>query len=116
MLAAYPGTILFASHDRMLISRVAGQLLVFGNVQVRPFDGTYEDYRCKSEEAEEHVAADTVEKGQPSQPAEAGADPAVRETMRLQLELELAEVLGPALLAAQGRFGAGAGCAIHGAA
>lgn len=89
VLAAYPGTILFATHDRMLISRLAGQLVLFGGGRVRLFDGTYEEY-LRREEAQPDAEVREPERKGPS----AAANSADAEALKLQVELELAEVLG----------------------
>lgn len=44
VLSSYPGTILFASHDRKLISTVATHLIVFEEGYLRFFPGTYKEY------------------------------------------------------------------------
>lgn len=44
VLASYPGTILFASHDRQLISTVANHLIVLENGKAIHFSGTYAEY------------------------------------------------------------------------
>lgn len=84
VLAAYPGTILFASHDRRLIKNVANKLLVFeGEGAVRWFDGTYETLNDRQNEQ------------LPKPGPDLGSEGVVRqEEERLQVELELAEVIG----------------------
>jgi macrolide transport system ATP-binding/permease protein len=44
VLSSYPGTLLFASHDRKLIAKVATHLLLMENHQITYFAGTYEEY------------------------------------------------------------------------
>ena len=44
----YNGTVLFVSHDRYFINKVADSLLVFENDEVVYFDGKYDEYVNKS--------------------------------------------------------------------
>lgn len=44
MLSEYEGTVLFVSHDRRFIRRVARRILAFENRQIRLFEGSYEQY------------------------------------------------------------------------
>ena len=44
LLTEYNGTVLFVSHDRYFINKVADSLLVFENDCVTYFDGKYDDY------------------------------------------------------------------------
>lgn len=44
MLGDFPGTILFVSHDRYFVSRIATGVLDFGTHEVRQYDGSYEEY------------------------------------------------------------------------
>jgi ATP-binding cassette subfamily F protein 3 len=45
-LESYAGTLLFASHDRRLISRLATSLWVIANGRLTVFDGTLEEYEA----------------------------------------------------------------------
>lgn len=49
-LAAFPGAIVMVSHDRMLIDRLVGKLVVFQRGQVSTHLGNYTHYRWKSSE------------------------------------------------------------------
>jgi macrolide transport system ATP-binding/permease protein len=44
VLGEYDGTLLFASHDRMLIDNVADHLMVFESGSVHSFEGSYSQY------------------------------------------------------------------------
>jgi ATP-binding cassette subfamily F protein 3 len=44
VLSAFEGTLLFVSHDRYLIDRLAGQLWVIGDGRMRQFVGGYSEY------------------------------------------------------------------------
>ena len=48
LLTEYNGTVLFVSHDRYFINKVADSLLVFENDKVVYFDGKYDEYVNKS--------------------------------------------------------------------
>lgn len=49
LLISYPGTILFVSHDRYFINKVADSLLIFEKDKVVFFNGTYNEYLNKKE-------------------------------------------------------------------
>lgn len=89
VLAAYPGTILFATHDRRLIARVATELLLFECGELRRFDGTYKEYQDSLERTGNPEAG-----GRPPETAERSGGAVCLEEERMQLERELAEVLG----------------------
>ena len=44
ILSSYNGTILFVSHDRYFINKIADSLLIFESDQVIHFNGTYKEY------------------------------------------------------------------------
>ena len=44
ILSGYEGTIIFVSHDRYFISKIATKLLIFENGNTRTFDGSYREY------------------------------------------------------------------------
>ena len=44
LLCAYEGTILFVSHDRYFINKVADSLLIFENNEIKYFRGSYQEY------------------------------------------------------------------------
>lgn len=83
VLKAYPGTVLFASHDRRLIRGLASRLLVFDNGGIRLFNGTYSELTEKPMTQRSDHKPDVV--------SEAAGNTA---ELRMQLEMELAEVLG----------------------
>lgn len=74
VLEAYPGTILFATHDRRLMNQLADHVLVIEEQQAVFFEGNYTQYVRSKENPE---------------PA-AGSD----ELTLMKLENELAEVIG----------------------
>lgn len=44
LLMAYKGTIIFVSHDRYFVSKIANKLLIFENGETKVFDGGYKEY------------------------------------------------------------------------
>ena len=45
LLLHYDGTIIFVSHDRYFINKIATKLLIFDNGEAKFFDGTYKEYK-----------------------------------------------------------------------
>ena len=53
LLQDYKGTLIFVSHDRYFVNKIADSLLIFENNEVKHFDGNYEKYlQSKSEDME----------------------------------------------------------------
>lgn len=50
LLIEYNGTILFTSHDRMLIDKVATDIMIIDNKKIVEFGGNYSDYLSNSKE------------------------------------------------------------------
>ncbi|QOT00237.1 ABC-F family ATP-binding cassette domain-containing protein [Brevibacterium sp. JNUCC-42] len=44
LLTSYQGTVLFASHDRRFVSKVATKIMKISQQSITTFDGTYEEY------------------------------------------------------------------------
>jgi len=44
LLLSYKGTVIFVSHDRYFVSKIATKLLIFENHETKVFDGTYKEY------------------------------------------------------------------------
>ena len=57
-LEAYDGTILFVSHDRWFVSRLANRILEITHDGIRDFEGRYEDYLARC--GDDHLDADVV--------------------------------------------------------
>ncbi|WP_217589369.1 ribosomal protection-like ABC-F family protein [Lentibacillus saliphilus] len=53
LLKAFPGTVLFASHDRRLLDKVAKQLIVIDQQRLVLFNGSYKDYQTKNPDKEQ---------------------------------------------------------------
>ena len=81
-LAAFPGTVVFVSHDRFFLDRVAGQILVCEPDRWRLYDGNYTEYLDSKRRAAEELAASksapVVNKGT----AASGPDPRARGEVR----------------------------------
>jgi ATP-binding cassette, subfamily F, member 3 len=60
-LAAFSGTVVFVSHDRYFIDRLATRVLEVENGMVTAYEGTYEDYSRKKEQMAAGVATPEVE-------------------------------------------------------
>ncbi|MDI6893805.1 MAG: ABC-F family ATP-binding cassette domain-containing protein [Bacillota bacterium] len=56
----FPGTLIFASHDRFFIDRLATHLWLFQDGRIRVFRGNYSDYRRKVEAGEAVVFEDDL--------------------------------------------------------
>ena len=64
VLSEYDGALLFVSHDRALISRLATQLLIVEDGRMRLFDGAFEEWaKTKEEPAVENAILATKKKG-----------------------------------------------------
>jgi len=104
-LKAYDGTLLFVSHDRWFVSRLANRILEITPAGIKDFRGTYDEYveRCGDDhlDAEAVLARARQEKRKESAakkagPAAPGADARrakqlERERDRLTAEIERAE-------------------------
>ena len=53
LLKEYKGTVLFVSHDRFFINKIADSLMIFSKNSVKFFDGKYEDYEENEIEEED---------------------------------------------------------------
>ncbi len=81
ILIEYPGTVLFVSHDRRFISRVANCILQIADGRIAQFDGSYEQFLLHKEARNQSTA---------------GAE------QIMQLENRLSAVVGKLSLAPQG--------------
>jgi ATP-binding cassette, subfamily F, member 3 len=59
-LAAFSGTVVFVSHDRYFIDRLATRVLEVENGAITAYEGTYEDYRRKKEQLAAAATVPTV--------------------------------------------------------
>jgi ATP-binding cassette subfamily F protein 3 len=77
-LLNFGGTLLFVSHDRYFVNRVADHLLVVEPGRFRVVDGNYETYLYLSRPgANEGNGAETASDGRGNKPAKSSAKPAV---------------------------------------
>jgi ATP-binding cassette subfamily F protein 3 len=93
-LSGYPGTLVFATHDRYLVNRLATRVFEVADRAVRVYDGGFAEYqRAKAALAAQPAAAPSepaaVRKPEPARPT--SADP--REQRRRAAELRDAERL-----------------------
>lgn len=90
-LEGYPGTLLFVSHDRYFVNRVANRLLILGpNGTLAVFNGTYEQYQAERA-AGQALEAQPRSASTPS-PGENGRTPRPRKvSRRVYEELEIVE-------------------------
>ena len=65
-LAAFSGTVVFVSHDRYFIDRLATRVLEVDNGAITTYEGTYEDYTRKKEQEAAAAAAPAVETKRPA--------------------------------------------------
>ncbi len=85
-LEKYNGTVVFVSHDRYFIDKLATRVFEVGNGRVEVFPGNYEDYLWRKERGAEaaspvaapqvqtHAGADIATKGNGNPPADKPAD------------------------------------------
>ncbi len=59
-LAEFTGTVVFVSHDRYFIDKLATRVFEIGEGRVEIFPGNYEDYLWRKERAERPAAADEM--------------------------------------------------------
>ena len=59
ILKEYKGTLIFVSHDRYFVNKIADSLLIFDKDRVTYFNGNYEEYRRKKKEQEEMLDGNT---------------------------------------------------------
>jgi len=85
-LSRFQGTVLFVSHDRYFVNRVADHLLVFEGDRVCVIEGNYETYRHLPGCGRAESAGDQPEEAEPSEPRgqtpPAGESPPTSRTKR----------------------------------
>ena len=62
LLKEYTGTLLFVSHDRFFVNKIADSLLVFKKENVTFFDGSYKEYELIESEEQEEIQITKKEK------------------------------------------------------
>jgi len=67
-IAAFSGTVIFVSHDRYFIDRLATRVLEVENGTINTYEGNYEDYLRKKEELAAAIFASQVSESRPGAP------------------------------------------------
>ena len=98
MLRAFDGTVLFVSHDRFFIDRVATRTWVISDGAVRAYLGNYTDYQrqaSKKTEPSESAAVARIEtsKAAPERPRRRSGEGPVQKSLT-QVEREIAKLEG----------------------
>jgi ATP-binding cassette subfamily F protein 3 len=82
-IAGFSGTVVFVSHDRYFIDKLATRVFEIGGGEVRIFPGDYEDYLWRKEGAHLDLSL-SANGGQPrEEPAAAAPSPAVKPEKRV---------------------------------
>lgn len=56
LLKEYKGTLIFVSHDRYFVNKIADSILIFENNKVTYFDGTYDEYiQTRTDEERQNI-------------------------------------------------------------
>ena len=87
VLASYPGTILFVSHDRYFIKKMADSILDFDHHQVTYYDYDYESYLEKKKENMEIKEEKVVKKEKKKQSKNKNTDAINKKITKLEREL-----------------------------
>lgn len=74
MLNEYEGTVLFVSHDRYFISRIATQILEFSQTEVKQYSMNYEEYLLEKQKEEAGTVGSFLRTGQPGKETAAGKE------------------------------------------
>jgi ATP-binding cassette, subfamily F, member 3 len=75
-LSGYSGTVVFVSHDRYFIDKLATRVFEIGDGRVEIYPGNYEDYAWrKSQQNAAGQALSATPKGRPGQPSSFAAQP-----------------------------------------
>ncbi|HEY7269546.1 MAG TPA: ABC-F family ATP-binding cassette domain-containing protein [Dehalococcoidia bacterium] len=89
-LAGYAGTVIFASHDRRLISRLADRLWIVDDGKFQNFDGTFEEYQAREPERPRTQPPALTKQDMPKSPS-VNARKRAEEVARIEAEIEAAE-------------------------
>ena len=97
MLQAFEGSVLFVSHDRYFVSKIATSLLVFGKNDVKHVEYTYDEYVARKQ-AEKENEAPKKEKEAPKEQTKAeksynqGKERAKAQRRLEKIEARMAEI------------------------
>jgi ATP-binding cassette subfamily F protein 3 len=83
-LQDYSGTLIFVSHDRYFIDRLATRVFEVGGGDVRAYPGNYEDYLWRKSAQPAEEASTSPPKPEPELPPEQGAKPKRLNPIRLR--------------------------------
>jgi ATP-binding cassette subfamily F protein 3 len=81
-IASFSGTVIFVSHDRYFIDRLATRVLEVENGTVHTYEGNYEDYLRKKEELAAAAIASQVSESRPFDKLRAGSPPREQTPVR----------------------------------
>lgn len=65
LLLQYDGTVIFVSHDRYFVNKIATKLLVFEAGEAKIFDGTYHEYEHPNTKIVEEITKEIEKKSKP---------------------------------------------------
>ena len=86
-LSKYTGTVVFVSHDRYFIDKLATRVFEVGDGRVEVYPGNYEDYRWRKEggaaRLQESVEVATIAARQPANGNQPASEPADAKSKRL---------------------------------
>jgi ATP-binding cassette subfamily F protein 3 len=80
-IAAFSGTVVFVSHDRYFIDRLATRVIEVENGAVTSYEGNYEDYLRRKGLAAGSALVDTDGKTKTPEPAQQTGAPSIRRTL-----------------------------------
>lgn len=84
-LTNYSGTVLFVSHDRYAISRVCQKLLVFEDMKIKRYEGTFEEYMKQG------ICVEALKSKSKKSKA---TDIMIDKNKQMLLELKIARIIG----------------------
>jgi len=105
-IAAFSGTVVFVSHDRYFIDRLATRVLEVENGVIAMYEGGYEDYLRKKAELAAQVTAVEVSSGLGASPPVSESRPSPRERGAVRIDAEPGTTGSVAPWAQQGSSGA----------
>ena len=65
LILKYEGTVIFVSHDRYFVNKIATKLLIFENGETKIFDGKYSDYAHPNTKIVEEITKEIEKKPKP---------------------------------------------------
>ncbi len=83
-LEEFTGTVVFVSHDRYFIDKLATRVFEIGEGEVRVYPGNYEDYLWRKQGGTVDLGGLVVDEATPREPMAAGSKPKRLNPMKLQ--------------------------------